>query len=92
MLDQIERIRAKLQTRRAVMNPPAPESHVSAFESMHGVALPTEYRLFLTHVGNGGVGPPSYGLVSLAESDLGLIAEERTFWTKLPEIRRPFPK
>ncbi|MEU8003897.1 hypothetical protein AB0B66_22300 [Catellatospora sp. NPDC049111] len=48
-----------------VLEPPATEAAVSAFEARHEVALPAAYRLFLTELGDGGAGP-GYGLGRLA--------------------------
>jgi hypothetical protein len=47
------------------LHPTLPEQALAAFEREHGLTLPTEYRLFLAQVGNGGAGP-HYGLVPLA--------------------------
>ncbi len=43
------------------------EPQVAAFERRYAVALPPEYRAFLTAVANGGAGP-GYGLYSLAQA------------------------
>lgn len=50
--------------------PALSEIAVREFESRHRVTLPTEYRGFLIHVGNGGAGP-AYGLFKLGEMDDG---------------------
>lgn len=47
--------------------PPASEEHVSAFEHEHGVALPESYRRLILELGNGGDGPPFYGLEPLSD-------------------------
>jgi hypothetical protein len=47
-----------------VLNPPAAEAAVVAFEAEHGVRLPDGYREFVTMLGNGGAGP-YYGLLPL---------------------------
>lgn len=39
------------------LNPPLPEADVIAFENVHNVSLPHDFRQFLTDVGNGGAGP-----------------------------------
>jgi hypothetical protein len=49
---------------------------VEAFESSHGIVLPTPYRRFLTELGNGGAGP-YYGILPLE--------------LNLPELHQPFP-
>jgi hypothetical protein len=43
------------------LNPPLPTSVVEAFEGLHGISLPEDYRSFITEEGNGGAGP-YYGL------------------------------
>ena len=47
------------------LRPVLSEQEIEAFEQEHGLALPADYRQFLSHVGNGGAGP-YYGLVPLA--------------------------
>ena len=46
---------------------PLPESAVAEFEEQHEIALPPDYRLFVTELGDGGAGP-GYHLSSLGES------------------------
>jgi hypothetical protein len=50
------------------LNPPLPEADVMAFENVHNVSLPHDFRQFLTNVGNGGAGP-FYGVFPLGEMD-----------------------
>jgi hypothetical protein len=50
------------------LNPRLPPATVSAFEEEHGVALPPDYKGFLTSIGNGGAGP-YYGLFRLGKDD-----------------------
>lgn len=49
------------------LNPPLTKAEVGAFEKEHEISLPEDYREFLIHVGNGGDGPPEYGLRKLGE-------------------------
>ena len=46
------------------LGPCLTESELEAVESSYGIRIPSEYREFLTNVGNGGVGP-GYGLEPL---------------------------
>jgi hypothetical protein len=68
-------------------HPPLSEEAVQAFEARHSVRLPTEYRGFLIHVGNGGAGPP-YGLFKLGEYEGEPWVEGDWFVGVLSE---PFP-
>ena len=46
------------------------EREISAFESLHSIHLPTEYRDFLMNLGNGGAGP-GYGVFPLGKMSNG---------------------
>lgn len=50
------------------LNPKVPEADLLAFERLHKICLPTDFRKFLANVGNGGAGP-FYGIVSLGQID-----------------------
>jgi hypothetical protein len=50
------------------LNPPLPEADVTAFETVHNVSLPYDFRQFLTDIGNGGAGP-FYGIFPLGKMD-----------------------
>ena len=60
-------------------------------EARHRIELPEGYRRFLTVMGNGGVGPPAYGLMSLGEVPRHLPADLDEEWRALPNIGKPFP-
>jgi hypothetical protein len=87
------------ESQRFQLNEPLPESDVSAFEERHSIALPGDYRHFLTRIGNGGAGPfygvfplgmmdDAFGLQRWRESDgmVGALAEpfpHMTAWNDL---------
>lgn len=64
---------------------------VDDFESHWQVTLPQPYRQFLLTVGNGGVGPPAYGMVRLGEVPDGSQYGDMTSFELLRNLHRPFP-
>jgi SMI1 / KNR4 family (SUKH-1) len=68
LFDRIERIRRKVLDRALVLGPPVPEAQLWAFERANGITLPAEFRKFLLTIGNGGDGPPHYGLQPLSRT------------------------
>ncbi len=104
MSDEFATIRADLERLRQspkkpevwgsheyTLNPPQTEAQVRAFETKHGVVLPSDYRDFLIHLGNGGVGPP-YGVFKLGETD---DSKNDKAWTEndgfIGILAKPFP-
>jgi hypothetical protein len=98
MLDAaLERIAEKLRQAREAgvqpfgaeehgmrLRPPAASDEVAAVEARLGIALPDEYRAFVTGIGDGGAGP-AYGLFSLDD------ALQRSGVDRVPELLRlPF--
>ena len=53
---------------RFQFNPPLSDAVVGEFERRHRVSLPSEYRHFITEIGNGGAGP-YYGVFPLGQMD-----------------------
>lgn len=54
------------RTHRYELGPCLTEKEISAFESLHSIHLPIEYRDFLMSLGNGGAGP-GYGFFPLGK-------------------------
>jgi hypothetical protein len=50
------------------LNPALSEADIVAFERTHHVAIPGDFREFLTQIGNGGAGP-FYGIFPLGKGD-----------------------
>ena len=88
---QLDRIQRKLQARQFTLDAPVSESDLQAFERLHGITLPEGYRNFLLTIGNGGIGPPVYGLAKLGEVSRDMQAEQQACWSKLTKIRQAFP-
>lgn len=56
-------------THQYQFNSPLTEQELTVFEKQHRLQLPVDYRLFITTIGNGGMGP-YYGLIPLEEAIL----------------------
>jgi hypothetical protein len=69
------------------LRPPLSERAIAGFEREHGVALPAEYRLFLTRAGDSGAGP-GYGLTPLAawRPELALVTRYVAFDGDRPRV------
>ncbi len=76
---------------RFVLNAPIPSEEVTAFETKHGVRLPSDYRQFLIEVGNGGAGP-HYGLFPLGTMmDMRSLVRWQENDGAVGDLSEPFP-
>lgn len=82
----IKRINEKLQPLNYHLNPCLSIAEVETFEKTYGIRLPKGYRNFLTYLGNGGEGPPFYGLLKLGTqpSDFKIKYDKKI-------LQKPFP-
>ena len=65
MDDPILSIKDRIAAQGKRLYSPLTEAEATEFEVKHGITLPEGYRRFLIEVGNGGEGPPGYGLARL---------------------------
>ena len=68
-----------------------PEGVIATLERAKGIALPDEYREFLLRIGNGGNGPPYYGLARVGEVADDMTNAEQEIFSSLSRVARPFP-
>jgi hypothetical protein len=91
MTDPIARIRLRLEERGIRLHPPAASAEVAAFEAKHDIVLPEDYRRFITEIGDGGPGPVDYGILPLGHVPSDMTKDERSTWTELRDVTKPFP-
>ena len=74
-MSDVLQIEELIRARGARLNPPASLQAIEAFEAQHGISLPSDYRAFILTFGDGGDGPPSYGLLPLGVTDPACVPE-----------------
>ncbi len=84
-------ITEKIAERGKSFGPPLSESEIRGFELRHDIELPGDYREFLKRIGNGGDGPPAYGLMRLGDVPDRTHPDFARDWRELPNVGRPFP-
>ncbi len=91
MPPQLDRILRKTQSQGRILNSPISERALQDFEAAHGIQLPDGYREFLLRAGNGGDGPPEYGLGPLGLPARDMPPEQTRWWVELRNVQKPFP-
>jgi hypothetical protein len=91
MSPQLDRILKKVQSQGRRLNAPISERAVQDFEAAHGIQLPDGYREFLLRGGNGGEGPPCYGLGPLGLPANDMPPEQARWWVELRDVQKAFP-
>lgn len=74
----------KVKSRGIQLSPLLTDAELTDFEHSNGISLPSDYWDFLLHVGDGGDGPPDYGLCGF-----GKIPSD--FDSALLDLSKPFP-
>ena len=82
--DEVETLKSKAKGRGVRFSTCLSETAVADFERGYRISLPTDYRQFLLQIGNGGDGPPVFGLCAL-----GAIPAD--FDAAPPDLAKPFP-
>ncbi|RZU44026.1 SMI1/KNR4 family protein SUKH-1 [Streptomyces sp. BK022] len=82
-------------THRYRLRPPLAEREIRAFETAHGIELPSQYRSFVAEVGDGPAGP-GHGLLPLItprpEADDDWAVDDEWARDRLPgRLASPFP-
>lgn len=73
------------------LNPPLAEEEVARMEAKHQCRFPSEYRRFITEIGNGGAGP-SYGVFPLGQHDHGHdLSRWEDGYGLVGDLSKPFP-
>jgi hypothetical protein len=88
MNDILSQIKTGLEGK--LINTPLSEDEVFAFETKHEISLPVDYRGFLLKVGDGGDGPPEYGLLRLGEITTNHVPDYLSEGYK-GRLKQPFP-
>lgn len=80
------------ENHRFLLNPILTESDIVAFEHQYNIRMPTDYRHFLTTIGNGGAGP-YYGVFPLGEVDEsdGVLQRWHECDHIVGDLSQPFP-
>ena len=89
--DRIDRIARKARERDLRLGRKLTDDSIADFEARCGCTLPDGYRAFLQHVGDGGSGPPTHGLLGLGQTPDDMSEEESHFWVDVKRVSRPFP-
>ncbi len=71
--------------------PPLAIDDLASFEESHGIELPSEYRWFMTRLGNGGEGPPYYGVEPLSDRLIEAINGGDPDANRSRRLAEPFP-
>src|SRR5688572_2766418 len=91
MEERLARIKQKIAAAEVALHPVLSVAEIASLEARHSIRLPEEYRRFLRDVGNGGKGPPGYGLIRLGEGPNSQDAEQVRYWRELPHVNLSFP-
>ncbi len=91
METRLQRLANQLRLRGISLNAPLRESDLCAFERRHRVELPTGYRQFVRHIGDGGsaAGPDGVELFRLGQYPPDRVPKPE--YVELTDLAEPFP-
>jgi len=88
---RLEGLKQKVVARGAQLNLPLTVDDIVHFEQRYRIRLPDGYRDFLLRLGNGGDGPPQYGLAPLPLALDTASVLDRVTLGQLQKMHLPFP-
>lgn len=91
LYDDIILLKDRLSKTDLKFNAVASADYIENFEKDNRVALPIDYKLFVQHIGNGGEGPPEYGIKPLGTNESWWFDKQRSAWLTFKNIGQPFP-
>lgn len=94
MTSQYEKImilKDRLDKTPLKFNPVASAGKTEKFETENRITLPVDYKLFIQHIGDGGDGPPEYGIKPIGTDAGWWFDAQRKAWLTFENIRKPFP-
>ena len=89
--NQITILKERLSRSSLQFNAVVSADNIEKFEKDHQIVLPVDYKLFIQHIGNGGDGPPAYGIKPLGINESWWFDTQRSAWLVFENIKNPFP-
>ncbi len=88
--EKIMTLKDRLDKTALKFNPVLSAGTVEKFETENRIILPADYKLFIQYIGNGGDGPPEYGIKPIGTDEIWWSDAQKKAWT-FENIRKPFP-
>ncbi len=91
MEERLLKIRNGMLNKGCNLNHCLLEGEIVNFENAYEIVLPEGYREYLKQIGNGGEGPPEYGISRLGEVASDMSSFQKENWTSLDNASKEFP-